>query len=110
MIRKNAGIKIGEMIPVEKQKTKEMARLIVVEATEAIPPIDERYLTDAMESVILVNDDHFMVPYFGGRLSFDVLMTKPDGPVIVNTSTIFKIQNLQIKKEDDKCPTCGKTL
>lgn len=110
IIRRNAQIELGQKILIQKQKIKQGAVLVIVEPKEAIPPIDERYLTDALESVALTEEDYIMVPYFGGRLNFQVIMTKPDGGVLVNTSTVFKIQHLPLKKEDDKCPTCGKVL
>ena len=46
------------------------AEKVVVAPLEAIPPIDERYLADALESVPLIKGDNVMVPYFGGRLTF----------------------------------------
>jgi len=91
--RRNSDIGIGGMIQVEKEKCKHPARLVIVEPREAIPPIDARYLTDALESVPIVNGDELMVPYFGGRLSFEVISTKPEGVVLVNNNTVFKIQN-----------------
>jgi len=108
--RNNAGVAMGEMLQVEKEKCKHVARLVIVEPREAVPPIDARYLTDALEGVPIVESNILMVPYFGGKLSFEVIKTKPEGVVIVNTSTVFKIQNLPLKKEDDKCPTCGKVI
>jgi transitional endoplasmic reticulum ATPase len=41
---------------------------VIVAPLEAIPPIDESYLTDALESVPLTRGDNVMVPYFDGRL------------------------------------------
>lgn len=110
MLRKNADTPIGGKTQITKQKCTHPARLVVVEPQEAIPPIDERYLTDALEDVAVTENDYLQVPYFGSRLSFEVMMTKPKGGVRVCQQTVFKIQHLQIKKEDDKCPTCGKKL
>jgi len=39
------------------------AEKVVVAPLEAIPPIDERYLADALESVPLIKGDNVMVPY-----------------------------------------------
>jgi transitional endoplasmic reticulum ATPase len=59
---------------------------------EAIPPIDERYLADALESVPLVKGDNVMVPYFGGRLSFQVIGVTPAvDAVVVTQKTMFNI-------------------
>ena len=67
--RNNSGIAIGDTISVRKIKAVP-AEKIVVAPLEAIPPIDERYLADALESVPLIKGDNVMVPYFGGRLTF----------------------------------------
>jgi transitional endoplasmic reticulum ATPase len=63
---------------------------------EAIPPIDERYLADALESVPLIKGDNVMVPYFGGRLTFQVIGVSPlqaaaADSVLVTQKTIFHI-------------------
>ena len=49
------------------------AEKVIVAPLEAIPPIDERYLADALESVPIIKGDNVMVPYFGGRLVFQVI-------------------------------------
>ncbi|MGA8738111.1 MAG: CDC48 family AAA ATPase, partial [Nitrososphaeraceae archaeon] len=57
-----------------------------------IPPIDERYLADALESVPLIKGDNVMVPYFGGRLTFQVIGVTPVADaVLVTQKTIFHI-------------------
>ena len=66
--RNNSGIAIGDTIKVKKIKAA-AAEKIVVAPLEAIPPIDERYLADALESVPLIKGDNVMVPYFGGRFN-----------------------------------------
>jgi len=67
---------------------------VIVAPLEAIPPIDERYLADALESVPLIKGDNVMVPYFGGRLTFQVIGVTP-GPgvdaVLVTQKTVFHI-------------------
>src|SRR5918911_695265 len=70
--------------------------IIRVDALEAIPPIDERYLADALESVPLIKGDNVMVPYFGGRLTFQVIGVSPlqaaaADSVLVTQKTIFHI-------------------
>ena len=64
--RNNSGIAIGDAISVKKIKAVQ-AEKIIVAPLEAIPPIDERYLADALESVPLIKGDNVMVPYFGGK-------------------------------------------
>src|ERR671910_553292 len=56
-------------------------------------PSDERYLADALESVPLIKGDNVMVPYFGGRLTFQVIGVTPAGSdaVLVTQKTVFHI-------------------
>jgi transitional endoplasmic reticulum ATPase len=72
LVRNNAGVAIGDTVVVRKIKAVP-AEKVIVAPLEAIPPIDERYLADALESVPLVKGDNVMVPYFGGRLTFQVI-------------------------------------
>ena len=89
--RNNSGIAIGDAISVRKIKAV-AAEKIVVAPLEAIPPIDERYLADALESVPLIKGDNVMVPYFGGRLTFQVIGVTPTADaVLVTQKTVFHI-------------------
>ena len=89
--RNNSGIAIGDTISVRKIKAT-AAEKVVVAPLEAIPPIDERYLADALESVPLIKGDNVMVPYFGGRLTFQVIGVTPAADaVLVTQKTTFHI-------------------
>lgn len=89
--RNNSGIAIGDTISVRKIKAVP-AEKIVVAPLEAIPPIDERYLADALESVPLIKGDNVMVPYFGGRLTFQIIgVTPASDAVLVTQKTVFHI-------------------
>ncbi len=89
--RNNSGIAIGDTISVRKIKAV-AAEKVVVAPLEAIPPIDERYLADALESVPLIKGDNVMVPYFGGRLTFQVIGVTPAADaVLVTQKTVFHI-------------------
>ena len=89
--RNNSGIAIGDTIAVRKIKAV-AAEKVVVAPLEAIPPIDERYLADALESVPLIKGDNVMVPYFGGRLTFQVIGVTPAADaVLVTQKTSFHI-------------------
>src|SRR6188474_2157221 len=78
LVRNNAGVAIGDTVIVKKIK--------------AVPAIDERYLADALESVPLIKGDNVMVPYFGGRLTFQVIgVTPASDAVLVTQKTIFHI-------------------
>jgi len=90
LIRTNAGISIGDEISIRKIKA-EIAKTIDIAPLEAVPPIDERYLSDALESVGIKQGDKIMIPYFGGRISFQVLKTDPCEFVVVGNKTIFRV-------------------
>ena len=94
LVRNNAGIGIGDAINARKVKAIP-AEKVVISPLEAIPPIDERYLADALESVPLIKGDNVMVPYFGGRLTFQIIGITPPPAVdtagIVTNKTTFTI-------------------
>src|SRR5207302_5648638 len=91
LIRNNAGIAIGDTVSIRKIVPLQ-ARQVIVTPLENIPPIDERYLADVLESVPITKGDNVMIPYFGGRLTFQVTSTIPDAEaVLVIKKTIFSI-------------------
>src|ERR671928_1324295 len=91
LVRNNAGVAIGDTVEITKIKTSP-AEKVIVAPLESIPPIDERYLADALESVPLIKGDNVMVPYFGGRLTFQVIGVTPAADaVLVTQKTIFHI-------------------
>jgi len=94
LVRNNAGVAIGDTVVVRKIKAIP-AEKVIVAPLEAIPPIDERYLADALESVPLIKGDNVMVPYFGGRLTFQVIGVNPTSSSseasIITQKTIFTI-------------------
>ena len=91
LIRNNAGIAIGDTVTIKKIKANP-AEKVIVAPLESIPPIDERYLADALESVPLTKGDNIMIPYFGGRLTFQILGVSPVGEaVLVTQRTVFSI-------------------
>ena len=92
LVRNNAGVAIGDTVVVRKIKAVP-AEKVIVAPLEAIPPIDERYLADALENVPLIKGDNVMVPYFGGRLTFQVIGVTPPASdaVLVTQKTMFHI-------------------
>ena len=92
LVRNNAGVAIGDTVVVRKIKAVP-AEKVIVAPLEAIPPIDERYLADALESVPLIKGDNVMVPYFGGRLTFQVIGVTPAtaDAVLVTQKAVFNI-------------------
>ncbi len=91
LIRNNAGMAIGDVVSVKKVKAPP-AEKVVVAPLEAVPPIDERYLADALESVPVTKGDNIMIPYFGGRLTFQVVGVSPVADaVLITQRTVFVI-------------------
>jgi len=91
LARNNTGVAVGDMVVLRKIKAV-VAEKIIVAPLDAMPPIDERYLTDSLENIPLVKGDNIMVPYFGGRLTFQVIgITPVAGAVIVTSKTVFHI-------------------
>ena len=95
--RNNSGIAIGDSITVKKIKAV-AAEKIVVAPLEDYPPIDPGHLVDALESVPLVKGDNVMVPYYGGRLTFQIIGVTPNANAVnVTQKTVFDI--IDEKKE-----------
>ena len=91
LIRNNAGVAIGDVVTVKKVKAPP-AEKVVVAPLEAVPPIDERYLADALESVPVTKGDNIMIPYFGGRLTFQVVGVSPAADAaLITQRTVFVI-------------------
>src|SRR5438874_2024113 len=91
LVRNNAGVAIGDTVTVRKIKAV-AAEKVVIAPLDSIPPIDERYLTESLESVPLVKGDNIMVPYFGGKLTFQVIGVTPTADaVLVTQKTAFHI-------------------
>jgi transitional endoplasmic reticulum ATPase len=94
LVRNNAGIAIGDAVNAKKIKAVP-AEKVIISPLEAIPPIDERYLADALESMPLIKGDNVMVPYFGGRLTFQIVAITPpaaaDTAALVTNKTAFTI-------------------
>ena len=91
LIRNNAGVAIGDMVVVRKVKAPP-AEKVVVAPLEAVPPIDERYLADTLESVPVTKGDNVMIPYFGGRLTFQVMGVSPVAEAaLITQRTVFVI-------------------
>lgn len=109
LIRNNANVKIGETIEVSKTKAVP-AEEITVRPLESVPPIDPHYINDALESVAVVKGDNVMLPYFGGRLTFQVVEIKPEGPIIVTIKTIFHIEGQAQPQTDKKFARFGLRL
>jgi transitional endoplasmic reticulum ATPase len=91
LIRNNAGVAIGDVVAVKKVMAPP-AEKVVVAPLEAAPPIDERYFADTLEGIPVTKGDNVMVPYFGGRLTFQVIAVNPAAEaVLITQRTVFVI-------------------
>jgi transitional endoplasmic reticulum ATPase len=94
LMRNNARIAIGDTVIIKKLKAIP-AQKVMVAPLQPTPPVDERYLADALESVPVVKGDNVIVPYFGGRLAFQIAGIMPvitsENAAIVTQKTIFNI-------------------
>jgi len=91
LIRSNSGIAIGDNVAIRKVKAVP-AEKIIISPLEDVPYIDERYITDALEGLPVVKGDNIIVPYFGGRITFNVIQTSPANAeaVIINQKTAIE--------------------
>ncbi len=91
VIRNNAGVAIGDTVIAKKVRAPP-AEKVVVAPLDAVPPIDERYLADALDSVPVTKGDNVIVPYFGGRLTFQVTGVSPVAEAaLITQRTVFVI-------------------
>jgi transitional endoplasmic reticulum ATPase len=88
--RNNGGAAIGDTVEITKIKA-DPAEKVIVAPLDSIPPVDERYLADALESVPVIKGDNVAVPYFGGRLTFLVVEVAPATAVLITQKTSFHI-------------------
>jgi transitional endoplasmic reticulum ATPase len=92
LVRNNVGLAIGDTVIIKKVKAI-LAEMVIVAPLEEGPSLDERYLADSLDSVSVMKGDNVMVPYFGGRLTFQVIGLTPANcdAVIVGQKTQFTI-------------------
>ena len=77
LVRNNCRTEIGRIVSIRKIKIA-AAESVMVAPLEAIPPLDPRYLADALNDTPLIPKQFVMVPYFGGRLTFMVVGIMPE--------------------------------
>ena len=95
LLRNNCKAEIDSIVSIKKIKTT-AAESVMVAPLETIPPIDPRYLADALVDTPVILEQFVMVPYFGGRLTFMVVgvipeITKDIEAVTVTQKTKFGI-------------------
>src|SRR5581483_10365516 len=96
LARSNSGVAIGDAVTITKVKAV-AAEKVTLAAVESVPQIDEQYLTDALDNIPIVKGDKVTVPYFGGRLTFEVIAVTPASvPTLSNKGTIFHITESEV--------------
>jgi transitional endoplasmic reticulum ATPase len=91
LVRNNAGVAIGDVVVVKKVKAPP-AEKVVVAPLEAAPPIDARYLADTLDGTPVTKGDNVTIPYFGGRLTFQVMGISPAAEAaLITQRTVFVI-------------------
>ena len=97
LVRNNAGLAIGDTVIIKKIRAI-LAEMVIVAPLEGTPSLDERYLADSLDSVSMIKGDNVMVPYFGGRLTFQVIGLTPatSDAVIVGQKTQFTIATSEL--------------
>ncbi|UVS68169.1 CDC48 family AAA ATPase [Nitrososphaera viennensis] len=91
LARSNSGVAIGDTVTITKVKAVPADKVILA-PLESVPQLDEHYLADVLDNTPLVKGDKVTVPYFGGKLTFEVIHVTPASvPVLPNKKTIFHI-------------------
>lgn len=89
----NAQVRINSKVNISKAKYERAERVLVRPVKKLENRIDERFLADALESQFATEGDLVAVPYFGGRLEFNVLECTPKNKAVCITQyTIFNIE------------------
>ncbi len=91
LTRSNCGAKENDSVTIKKISAKIAKQITLKELDEPGPPIDERYFNDALDGVSFTKADNVMVPYFGGRLTYQIVKTVPTGAIIISKATEFVI-------------------
>jgi hypothetical protein len=102
VIRNNSATFIGDTVSIKAIEAVP-AEKVVVTPLMAGPPVDERYFTDALESVPLIKGDNVMVPYFGGQLKFEVIGVEPTADaVLITKKTVFHIGEKEVTSKPNE--------
>jgi transitional endoplasmic reticulum ATPase len=94
IVRNNARVAIGDTVEVKKVRVLQASR-IQASPLGPVPPIDDRYLADALEGVPIIMGNKVMVPYFSSRIIFQIKSITPnvtsDTAAIITPKTICSI-------------------
>jgi hypothetical protein len=94
LVQNNVGATLGCTVTIRKIIAIP-AEKVIVTPLEEVPPIDDRYLTEVLESISVIKGDNVVVPVFKERFTFQVVGITPspgtEQAVIINRNTIFQI-------------------
>ncbi len=90
VIINNSETSIGNIISIKEIKAV-AAEKVVLAPLEAMPSIDGRDFADALTSIPVIKGDNVIVPYFDGRLKFEVIGVTPDSyAVLITRKTVIQ--------------------
>ena len=93
MLRKSAGVNVGDKVIVRKAKVQPAVKVRLAPATPS-SPYDEQfrnYMKKKLIGLPVVERDVVQVPVLGQGMLFTIVMTKPRGPVIITEKTIVEV-------------------
>ncbi len=93
LIRKNAGMGIGEKLALRKAESK-VATLVKLAPLSFPIPVDSGFISFVKRRLTdtpLVEGDNVLIPVLGQAIPFSVISTKPSGIVMVNEDTNLAI-------------------
>lgn len=105
VIRENAKLQFGNKVNIEKTEIKEAKSVVFMYAKDDMknPPVDDKYIIDILENVIVTKAMKVILSYFGGRLDYKIVKTDPKGYVQITKKTVGTIKerpDTKIKDQD----------
>lgn len=102
--RDNAKLQFGNLVNIEKTETKKAKSVVFMYNKSNLknpPPVDARYIIDALKDVFINKGMKIMIPYFGGRLEYKIVKTDPKSYVEIISKTVGEIKDRPITKTDN---------
>jgi len=103
LLRKSAGVNVGDRVIVRKARVQPAAKVRLAPATPSNNPFDEgfkKYMKKKLLGLPVVERDMVQVPVIGQAMPFTVIMTKPRGPVVITEKTIVEVINKPMQMVD----------
>ena len=91
IIRRNAGVSIGDKVVIRKADVRDasLVKLAIASNTYSVA-VDNNFTNYVLKKLIdypLVEGDSVLIPILGQSIPFSVIQTKPSGPVVIREST-----------------------